>query len=199
MYKWDERYDTEEFVFGTEPNDFILEILHHLPKQGRALDLATGEGRNAAFLAQHGLEVLGVDLSDVGLQKAKKLAELKGVRFAIQQADLTEFDFPQEHYAVITNIFCHFTEPNRSEVYRRVIDALEPGGLFVGVFYHPEQIMFGTGGPSDPTMLGTLRDMVDVFGGLEWIVAEHVRREVYEGSRHTGQSSLIRLLGRKPL
>lgn len=199
VYKWDERYDTEEFVFGTEPNDFLYEIAHHLPTQGRALDLATGEGRNGVFLAKRGLEVCGIDMSAVGLAKAQKLAAQHNVPFTALLCDIEEYDFPTEHYAVISSVFCHFAEPARSEVYRRAADALVPGGWFVGVFYHPDQIVFGTGGPSDPAMLGTLRDMLDVLGGLEWQVAEHVRRDVREGSRHVGTSALVRLLGRKPL
>lgn len=171
--------------------------MHHLPHTGRALDLATGEGRNGVFLARHGLGTLGMDLSAVGLRKAEKLAAMYGVPFETLLCDIAEYDFPEEHYAVISNVFCHFAEPQRGEVYRKVVSTLEPGGLFVGVFYHPEQIQFGTGGPSDPAMLGTLRDMLDAFSGLEWIVAEHIRRKVYEGSRHIGQSSLVRLLGRK--
>ena len=58
--------------------------------------------------------------------------------------------------------------------------------------------MLGTGGPSDPTWLGTLRDMIESFDGLDWIVVEHVRREIHEGSRHKGMSSMVHLLGRKP-
>ena len=46
MSKWDERYLTDDYVFGTEPNQFIARILPLLPKGGRALDLATGEGGN---------------------------------------------------------------------------------------------------------------------------------------------------------
>ena len=63
MTKWDERYQTEEYIFGTEPNEFIARIQPYLPTSGRALDLATGEGRNGIFLARHGLEAEGVDLS----------------------------------------------------------------------------------------------------------------------------------------
>ena len=55
MTKWDERYQTEEYIFGTEPNEFIARIQPYLPTSGRALDLATGEGRNGIFLARHGL------------------------------------------------------------------------------------------------------------------------------------------------
>ena len=85
MSKWDERYLTDDYVFGTEPNQFIARILPLLPKGGRALDLATGEGRNGIFLAEHGFEAEGVDMSAVGLEKAQTLAAEKGVRFDVRQ------------------------------------------------------------------------------------------------------------------
>ncbi|WP_373745623.1 class I SAM-dependent methyltransferase [Neisseria dentiae] len=198
MSKWDERYQPEEYVFGTEPNEFIARIRPYLPAQGRALDLATGEGRNGIFLAQLGLEAEGVDMSARGLEKAQKLAQQKGVRFATRLADITEMPLPAGHYAVITSVFCHFAEPERSRTLQRMITALQSGGLFAGVFYHPDQIGRGTGGPSDPAMLGTLEEMQQALHGLEWLVAEHSLRDMSEGSRHQGVSSVIYLLGRKP-
>lgn len=198
MSKWDERYQPEEYVFGTEPNEFIARIRPYLPAQGRALDLATGEGRNGIFLAQLGLEAEGVDMSARGLEKAQKLAQQKGVRFATRLANITEMPLPAGHYAVITSVFCHFAEPERSRTLQRMITALQSGGLFAGVFYHPDQIGRGTGGPSDPAMLGTLEEMQQALHGLEWLVAEHSLREMKEGSRHQGISSVLYLLGRKP-
>lgn len=198
MSKWDERYQPEEYVFGTEPNEFIARIRPYLPAQGRALDLATGEGRNGIFLAQLGLEAEGVDMSARGLEKAQKLAQQKGVRFATRLANITEMPLPAGHYAVITSVFCHFAEPERTRTLQRMITALQSGGLFAGVFYHPDQIGRGTGGPSDPAMLGTLEEMQQALHGLEWLVAEHSLREMKEGSRHQGISSVLYLLGRKP-
>ncbi|OSI35536.1 class I SAM-dependent methyltransferase [Neisseria dumasiana] len=198
MSQWDERYQTEEYVFGTEPNEFIARIRAYLPTQGNALDLATGEGRNGIFLAQLGLKTEGVDMSVRGLEKAEKLAQQKGVDFTTRMANITEMDMPPEHYAVITSVFCHFSEPERTRTMQRIVHALQPGGLFAGVFYHPDQIAYGTGGPSDPALLGTLEEMQQALSGLEWLVAEHSVREMNEGSRHQGMSSVICLLGKKP-
>ncbi|OSI08796.1 tellurite resistance protein TehB [Neisseria animaloris] len=197
MSKWNEHYSSSEYVFGTEPNEFIARIKPYLPRKGRALDLATGEGRNGVFLAQHGLDTEGVDMSAVGLEKARKLAEAKGVHFSTRLENITEMQMPSEHYAVITSVFCHFAEPERTRVMQRIIGALQSGGLFAGVFYHPDQIGYGTGGPSDPVMLGTLEEMQSALDGLEWLIAEHSLREMDEGSRHQGTSSVICLLGRK--
>ena len=126
MSDWNARYQGDDYAFGTEPNEFVLSIIHHLPKSGRALDLATGEGRNGIFLAQHGLDTEGVDLSDVGLAKAERLAAEKGVRFSTRIADIAAMDIPEAHYQVISSVFCHFPEPKRSDVARRIIEGLAP-------------------------------------------------------------------------
>ena len=134
---WDQRYLGEEYVFGTEPNEFIRRIRPYLPSSGKALDLATGEGRNAVFLAECGLDTEGVDLSAVGLEKAAKLAAERGVNISLRQADLLDLDLAPQSHDVITSVFCHFTEPDRSRSSQRIITAVKPNGLFAGVFYHP--------------------------------------------------------------
>ncbi len=127
MSKWDERYLTDDYVFGTEPNQFIARILPLLPKGGRALDLATGEGRNGIFLAEHGFEAEGVDMSAVGLEKAQKLAAEKGVRFATRQENIAEMALPPEHYALIASVFCHFAEPVRTQEMTSGVEAASSG------------------------------------------------------------------------
>ena len=124
MTKWDERYQTEDYIFGTEPNEFIARIQSYLPTSGRALDLATGEGRNGVFLALHGLETEGVDMSKVGLLKAQALARKQNVSFTTRLANIAEMDMPTAYYAVITSVFCHFMEPQRTQVMQRIVGYL---------------------------------------------------------------------------
>ncbi|MBN0502651.1 class I SAM-dependent methyltransferase, partial [Pseudomonas aeruginosa] len=89
---WDERYAAEEYVYGTEPNAFLKEHAQRLA--GPVLSVAEGEGRNAVFLASLGLEVLGVDGSAVGLAKARRLAEAKGVSIDTLVVDLADYEPP---------------------------------------------------------------------------------------------------------
>ena len=64
--RWDNYYNTEEFIFGTKPFHFLKENIHLLPGN-KALDLAMGEGRNGVFLATQGFDVFGLDISPLGL------------------------------------------------------------------------------------------------------------------------------------
>src|SRR5262245_4923475 len=88
--RWDERYSAPGFAYGTEPNDFLSAVADRIPP-GPILTLGEGEGRNAAFLAGLGHEVVAVDQSEVGLAKARRLAEERGVRVETQPADLSDY------------------------------------------------------------------------------------------------------------
>jgi methylase of polypeptide subunit release factors len=77
---WDSRFDPQkEFAYGKEPNDFIAQNAHLIPKQSRILALGEGQGRNAIFLAKQGHSVHCIDLSPVGLQTVEKWAKDIGV------------------------------------------------------------------------------------------------------------------------
>lgn len=198
MTIWDERYLGNEYAFGVEPNVFLLQIQHLLPTSGKALDLATGEGRNAVFLAKHGLTTTGIDVSQVGLDKAKRLAAANQVAVDFINHNALTMNW-QAPYDVISSVFFHLPVPARHQMGAKIVEALAPNGLFVGVFYHTQQLGLGTGGPSKVEMLGTLNDWQSAYQGLHWLHAEHRTHHLNEGSRHVGTSSVVYLLGQKPL
>ena len=71
--RWNEKFKEKRFALGKRANAFLRRNIGLLPK-GKALDIATGEGKNAVFLAQRGFRVDAVDTSEVGLKKAENLA-----------------------------------------------------------------------------------------------------------------------------
>lgn len=95
MSEWNDRYRTDEFVFGTAPNDFLAEVASRIPP-GSVLCLGEGEGRNGVHLASLGYEVTGVDASDVGLAKARTLAAARGVALETVVANLATFDLGED-------------------------------------------------------------------------------------------------------
>jgi tellurite methyltransferase len=104
--QWDQIYKAPGYVFGKEPSDFLKEQLHLLPlkNQARVLDIAMGEGRNAVFLAKQGFDVEGVDLSEVAIEKANRLARENHVSIRAIEADLNQYVIKPESYDVILNI-----------------------------------------------------------------------------------------------
>ena len=87
---WDERYRSDDYVYGTQPNDFLKANAGAIQK-GKVLSLAEGEGRNAVFLAKSGYEVTAVDSSSVGLEKAARLAKENDTNIEFILADLNEY------------------------------------------------------------------------------------------------------------
>ncbi len=77
--KWDAKYAEPGRRRGDDPPAFVRGVAAALPQEGRALDVACGEGQTLVFLAERGLEGVGVDVSPVGLAKARALAEERGV------------------------------------------------------------------------------------------------------------------------
>jgi SAM-dependent methyltransferase len=192
---WNERYATNEYVYGTEPNVFLAE--HAKLLTGPVLSLAEGEGRNAVFLASLGLDVLGVDNSDVGLAKAQKLAAAKGVRIRTEVADLAIYDLPENHFGSVFSIFAHLPSSLRRKLYPLVERSLKPGGIFLLEAYTPAQLPKNTGGPKDPDMLMNVAKLTAEFPGLEVILARELDREIIEGKFHTGLASVVQFIARK--
>ncbi|MBI1765329.1 MAG: class I SAM-dependent methyltransferase [Acidobacteria bacterium] len=193
---WDERYAELGYAYGTEPNDFLVAHAARIPA-GRVLCLAEGPGRNAVWLAQQGYEVTAVDLSAVGLAKARQLAAERGVSITTIQADLAEYIIEAGAWDGIVSIFCHLPVLARQRLYGQIAAGLRAGGVFLLEAYAPRQLEFGTGGPSSIELLVPLAAVRSELVGLEWEIAHEVEREIYEGRLHTGQSAVVQLLGKK--
>ena len=194
---WDARYADEAFFYGVAPNDFLAE--HAARIEGPVLALAEGEGRNAVFLAERALDVVGVDISPVGLAKAQRLAAARGVRIDTVVAGLADYLPQPGRYGAVVSIFAHLPPAVRAALYPRVVAALKPGGLLLLEGYAQAQLERDTGGPRDIAMLLTTDAVRAEFAGLEPVLLRQVEREVREGSGHTGMASVVQFIGRKPV
>jgi SAM-dependent methyltransferase len=201
---WDERYSAPNYIYGTEPNEFLLDHVTTMkeedmfPSRGTCLMLADGEGRNGVFMAQQGLQVTSVDISAVGLEKTQKLAKERQVSITTVQADLGDFDFGVGQWDMIVGISCHFPPPVREKVLAAIPKALRSGGTVVFECYTPKQLEYKTGGPSDPDWLYTPEIFKMAFGEsleIEW--NEELVRHVVEGTYHSGEASVVQLVARK--
>lgn len=192
---WNQRYATDEFMYGTEPNTFLVEHAQRLV--GPVLSLAEGEGRNAVYLASLGLHVLGVDASSVGLAKAQRLAAVKGVTIQTEVVDLTRYIPPPQIFGSVVAIFAHLASEARKHLHRVVENALKPGGIILLEGYSQAQLEYGTGGPKDLDMLFTKASIESDFPQCEVLLCREIEREVIEGQLHTGMASVVQFVGRK--
>lgn len=192
---WNERYSSGEFVYGTEPNSFLAQNANML--FGPVLSLAEGEGRNAVFLASLGLEVLGVDGSEVGLAKAQELAKSRRVTIQTEVADLAMYEPPENSFGSVVSIFAHLPSVIRKRLYPLVERSLKPGGIILFEAYSKAQLARDTGGPKDLDLLMALVDIENAFPNCEPILSQEIEREVIEGSFHTGLASVVQFIARK--
>ena len=196
--RWEHRYGSSaEYIFGTEPNDFLRERTADLPP-GRVLCLAEGEGRNAVFLAEHGFAVSSVDLTDAGVAKTRQLAATRGVTIDARQGDLAHYDLGESQWEAIVSIFAHTPPAVRRAVHARVVRALVPGGVLLLEAYTPDQIGRGTGGPPTPDMTPTLAELRRELTGLEFLHGLELVRNVVEGPGHSGEGAVVQVVARRP-
>lgn len=191
---WDERYSTDVYIYGTQPNGFLSNKFHALPK-GKILSLAEGEGRNAVFLAKQGYSVTAVDSSSIGLRKAQKLAEDNDVVIECVHADLTEFEFGENCWDGIISIFCPLPSELRADVYKKVESSLRTGGVFLTESYTPKQIEYGTGGGNCIDTMQSKESLARELKKLHFSHLVEVEREVVEGIYHTGMASVVQAIG----
>ena len=195
---WDERYAADEYVYGTEPNDFLVSRVSALPR-GRVLCLGEGEGRNAVWLAQQGFEAHAVDASAVGLAKAQRLARERRVALHTHHADLASFDASPGEWDAIVSIFCHLPPAVRARVHGRIAHWLRPGGVFLLEAYTPGQLALKTGGPPHAEMMMTLAGLRAELAGLHVEHGVETVRAVVEGRLHRGDGAVVQVLARRPL
>ncbi|MGA7595965.1 MAG: class I SAM-dependent methyltransferase [Gallionella sp.] len=195
---WDERYASEDYLFGTEPNAF-LESQRELLKPGMScLAVADGEGRNGVWLAQQGLRVLSVEASAVALEKAKKLARQRGVSVDFEQADLALWQWGENRFDLVAAIFIQFAPPAlREQMFTGIKRCLKPGGLLLLQGYTPRQLEYKTGGPPAAENLYTEALLRNAFGDMEIIHLRVHDDHIGEGAGHSGMSALIDLVARK--
>lgn len=173
---WNERYAETDLVWSAGPNVLIEEICSPLAP-GRALDLAAGEGRNALWLAERGWEVTAVDFSSVGIDKAHRSAQARGVRLESEVADLTSYVPTSEGYDLVLIVYLHLGAAELPLIIEGAARAVAPGGRLVVVGHDVENLERGTGGPQ---MVEVLTTVPGVLAALEPVGLAIDRAEVAE-------------------
>jgi SAM-dependent methyltransferase len=196
---WDERYQGEGYLFGTDPARFLTGQAHHLPARSRILCLADGEGRNSVWLAGQGHRVTALEASGVALAKARKLAADRGVSVDFHQADILAGDWPGAPFDIVLGVFIQFLDrTRRKDLHRAIAAAVRPGGLVALHGYAPRQIGYGTGGPSQVQNLYTLDGLRADFPGWSVLHAADYDADIREGHGHAGNSALIDFIAVAP-
>jgi len=181
--RWDERFRRKEFALGKEPNPFLKKHIYLLPK-GKALDMATGEGRNAVFLAQNGFEVDAVDISEKGLRKARKLAREKGVKVNALLVDLDHYQIERERYDLIANFYFL-----KRRLIPKIREGLKKGGKVIFETYLLEHRKLATGGPKQAKYFLKPNELLRLF--KDFRILFYREGIIREGGKRKAVASLI--------
>ena len=182
--KWNRRFGSEPSYLGACASPFLqheIEMIKRLAPGKRALDIACGEGRNSLFLARHGFETTGLDISDMGIEKAERLARRLGVSIRFLRVDLDGYHIA-EQYDVILN----FNFLLRDLIPEQV-NALTPGGL----------LLFDTIRESPELLVSHNPAYLLRHGELELIFSAYDGDMLFSKESREGEMPTARLLFRK--
>ncbi len=193
---WNTRYDTDQFVYGTNPNGFLKSELDKL-KPGTILLPGEGEGRNAVYAASKGWSVEAFDQSQVASKKALSYAAKASVEIDYQVSGLEEYKFKPNHFDAVGLIYFHPGTPGRVRLHEKVCNTLKPGGVLILEAFHTSQLGNSTGGPPSLEMLFNEETLLLDFASLEVIEINQTRVILDEGPFHQGEAEVIRFVGRK--
>jgi len=199
--RWDDRYSSEEFAYGEEPNNYLKEQLEKL-SPGTVLFPAEGEGRNAVFAAKLGWKVSAFDISEEGKNKAIKLAETNNVSIDYQVGELETLNFQPGQFDALALIYAHFPAAIKSEIHKQLDQLLREDGIIIFEAFSKKHLEYlaineKVGGPKDIESLFSIEEIKSDFPNYEIIELEEKEIELNEGLFHNGTGSVIRFIGRK--
>jgi len=193
--RWDKRYKSDEYVYGTEPNVFFKDWIDK-QKPGKLLLPAEGEGRNAVYAASLGWDVFAFDFSYEGKKKAIRLAGRKGVKFEYKVLRAQDFK-TTEKYDAVALIYANFSREVKKSLFPKIMELLNPGGTLVMEVFSIDQFLLDTGGPKNPDFLYSVDELEIEFAEYDTELLEKLEIDLQEGSMHSGISDVIRYIGYK--
>ncbi len=196
MTIWNERYSTEEFIFGKEPNQFFKQSIDKLIP-GKILLPADGEGRNAVYAAKIGWEAYAFDASAVGKDKALDLAEQEDVSINYEVSLIEDYEIVPNTYDAIALIYCHLTASTKGPFFEKLVESLAPGGIVILEGFRQEQLAMTSGGPKEPERLYTAGQLALDFKQLSKVTITEKTVWLDEGPGHQGEAKVVRLIGKK--
>lgn len=177
---WNERYELEGSVWGAAPNHFVEDRLGGLAPC-RVLDLGSGQGRNAIWLAQQGHTVTAVDVSDIATAQAAEIAASVGVEADFIAADLESWEPPAGQYDLVLLAYMQAPEGMRKSLHAKAAKALRGGGSVFVIAHHSDNLEHGVGGPPMPEILFDEAMLLADFPGFEVVEIGRVVRHVDNG------------------
>ena len=162
---WEERYtETGDSIWSGNPNESLVATVSELTP-GRVLDVGCGEGADVIWLAEHGWDATGIDLSQTAIARATEVAAQRKVAAKFEVGDISTWvpseDQPRRGgYDLVIGCFLHTRLPDtREELISRVAEHVAPGGALLLISHaemppwavdHDEKLGHGLGHHHEP-------------------------------------------------
>lgn len=191
---WDARYDQKELVWGAEPNRYVAQWARDL-SPGVAVDLASGEGRNAVWLARQGWQVQSLDYSPVAVERSKKLADeelddSELARFSTFVSDVTEWSGHDIDLVVVC--YLHVDQETMRQVWRSAVNSLNKSGTVIIIGHDTSNFSDGVGGPQDTSVLFDPDDVLSAVDDLPvQVVHAAVERRPVDGADRPALDAVV--------
>jgi cyclopropane fatty-acyl-phospholipid synthase-like methyltransferase len=194
---WDERFSQPEPVYGEEPNEFLVSQSMRFRPGMRLLVPADGYGRNGIWLAKQGFQVHTVDLSPVGVARARTAALAAGVGMTIECSDLSTWNWPENRFDGVLSIYLHLPEEVRKKTHAAMLRSVRQGGVVILEAFSTAQLRHSSGGPKQVELLYTTELLRDDFSEAEVIELEEKEIHASEGPMHSGKAAVVRAVFRR--
>ena len=184
-------------MYGEHPNAYLRAQVLRLTPGGKVLVPGDGYGRNGMWLARQGFRVTTVDLSPVGVERARKSAQAAGLAMSIEEADLATWTWPDSEFDAVASIFLHLPPDLRPQIHAQMLAALKPGGLLIIEAFTPAQLQHSSGGPKQLELLYTAEILRKDFIGADVLELLEVEIDLDEGRMHRGRAAVVHGVFRK--
>ncbi len=165
---WDERYSSADRIWSGNPNPHLVSVGTPLTP-GSALDVGSGEGADAVWLASHGWTVTAIDISQVALDRSAALAGSLPISWELR--DVLSWEPGVERFDLVTAQFMHLPPDDLRDLHRRLAAAVRPGGTLLVVGHHPSDHAATTiRRPDRADLLFTAEDVGVTLDPAQWDV-----------------------------
>lgn len=192
---WNSRYNTEKFIYGINPNNFLKSFIDNNPP-GKILLPGDGEGRNAIYAAKKGWDVTSFDYSETAKKKALRMAIENKVQINYHNSTVETFS-SKDKFDLISIIYLHLPPIIRHTFHAGLSKYLNPNGKILMECFSKLQYANKSGGPKNMDLLYSLKDIQDDFKDYNIELLEQIEIDLNESELHNGKAFVIRLLVNK--
>ncbi|WP_315913090.1 class I SAM-dependent methyltransferase [Arthrobacter sp. lap29] len=172
---WDERYNSANAVWSGHPNpQLVAEAASlnplHVSAPRTALDVGSGEGADALWLADRGWNVTAVDFSRVALQRAKEHASAMDLAGSViwEHHDLLIWTPPASTFDLVSAQFMHLPRTDRERLYAHLAASVAIGGTLLIVGHSATDALAGAHRPDAPDLFFTAAELAAALEPTQW-------------------------------